>query len=72
MKRNIVIDNVIGNYLTKPHDKQPNFQPAGIIDQPGSRWLFRAAVGQVAFLLEVLMNLKPPLNALLNRRPGKS
>ncbi len=51
--------------------KQPNFQPAGNIDQPGSRWLIRAAVGQIDFLREVFMNLKPPLNALLNSRPEK-
>jgi hypothetical protein len=31
----------------------------------------QAGCGQVDFLLEVFMNLKPSLNALLNSRPGK-
>jgi hypothetical protein len=45
------------------------FQPGCNIDQPASRWLFRAAVGQMDFLLGVFMNLKSPHNALLNSRP---
>jgi hypothetical protein len=48
--------------------KQLKFKPAGNIDQPGSRWLSRAAASQIDFLLEVFMKLKPQLNALLNSR----
>jgi hypothetical protein len=53
--------------------KQPKFWPTDNIAHPSIRygiaWLFRAAVGQTEFRLEVFLNLKPPLNALLNSRP---
>ncbi len=44
--------------------KQPKFQPPGNIDKSGNRWLFRAAVAKINFLLFVFMDLNPPLDAL--------
>ncbi len=46
--------------------QRPKFHLGWNIDQPVSRCLFRAAVGQIDYILEVFMNLKPPFNALLN------